>query len=53
MKRLEMEERYGHMCDCRIWDDPVEDLCPFCRRRREDIEAQREEEDNEADVHKD
>jgi hypothetical protein len=52
MRRIDAEEAYGYVCDCRVRQDPVESLCPSCRRHREDMDSN-EEQDNEADVHKD
>ena len=46
MNRLELEDKYGHVCDCRIKDDPPESLCGSCRRIREDQDS-----DQEGDVH--
>lgn len=33
-----------HYCDCRMYDDPIETLCSWCRDRRIDWERDKEEE---------
>jgi len=49
MNRTELEDRYGYVCDCRIWHDPIDRLCAFCRMRREEIDEERKRELEEED----
>lgn len=46
MSRYEMEEAYGYVCDC-TRHDPIEKLCEWCRRRREDKIAEQEKQERE------
>lgn len=44
MSRLEMEDAYGYVCDC-TRQDPIENLCGWCKMMREDKIAQEQEEE--------
>ena len=42
--RCELEDAYGYVCDC-TRHDPIESLCGWCRRHREDQIAEQEAEE--------
>lgn len=47
--RLEMEDAYGHVCDC-TRNDPIDKLCHSCRIRREDQIAEQEEQERQMNL---
>ena len=44
LSRCEAEDAYGYVCDC-TRHDPIENLCGWCKRRREDQIAEQETEE--------
>ena len=44
MSRLDMEDAYGYVCDCRVGDEPREKLCHSCREKHDELEEERQNE---------
>lgn len=49
MSRGEMEDAYGYVCDCSRHDH-IDDLCSWCRDRRNDQLQEQEEEEREMEL---